>query len=286
MRITDRQLRQIIREEASLLLREASKANSKARRKDYSDVEIEYFGFDMRGLANLAKSLHKLGDFPDERKINKIASKVGKPIEFLGSGSWRLTYAIGNDLVIKHALDFSDEDVDASEVHIEENAAQMNKDDFIIGTDSAVEQVAPRAYLHAPDWSWVVLERVESLGSLDLDDFLIYFRSQYLPDPKTIIGSLLSRALFIILGALSFKDPNFPDSLTLKEIGSLGPNWEHGDVTLGMLRRDLQIKSQLFMGLTKALRKYNIAVNEIENNLGRRADGSIVLLDSSIFFNT
>jgi hypothetical protein len=181
---------------------------------------------------------------------------------------------------------FTDEDVDASEVHVAENAAQMNKDDFIIGTDSAVEQIAPRAYLHAPDWSWVVLERVESLGDLDLDDFLIYFRSQYLPDPKTTKGSLLSGYFSIILGALSFKDPNFPDSLTLKEIGSLGPNWEHGDVTLGALRRDLQTKSQLFIGLTKALRKYNIAVNEIEHNLGIRADGSIVLLDSSIFFNS
>jgi hypothetical protein len=283
MKITQHQLRQIIREE---LLREASKADPRARRKVYSDVEIEYFGFDMKGLANLAKSLHRLGDFPDERKINKIASKVGKPIEFLGSGSWRLAYAIGNDLVIKHAIVLTDEDVDASEVHVAENAAQMNKDDFIIGTDSAVDQVVPRAYLHAPDWSWVVLERVESLGDLDLDDLLIYFRSQYLPDPKTTKGSLLSGYFSIILGALSFKDPNFPDSLALKEIGSLGPNWEHGDVTLGVLRRDLQIKSQLFMGLTKALRKYNIAVNEIESNLGRRADGSIVLLDSSIFFNS
>ena len=283
MKITQHQLRQIIREE---LLREASKADPRARRKVYSDVEIEYFGFDMKGLANLAKSLHRLGDFPDEREINKIASKVGKPIEFLGSGSWRLAYAIGNDLVIKHAIVLTDEDVDASEVHVAENAAQMNKDDFIIGTDSAVDQVVPRAYLHAPDWSWVVLERVESLGDLDLDDLLIYFRSQYLPDPKTTKGSLLSGYFSIILGALSFKDPNFPDSLALKEIGSLGPNWEHGDVTLGVLRRDLQIKSQLFMGLTKALRKYNIAVNEIESNLGRRADGSIVLLDSSIFFNS
>ena len=249
-------------------------------RSEREEVERQYFGRSNRSMDNLAKTLLKAfsvhGEEPDSDVMQKIQSRWGKNIQFLGAGAYRIVFSIGNDLVLKISLDgVGDEGL----LH---SGHQMNQDDFTLGTDQEINHVFPRAYIHGPQFRWIVLERVKPLETES--QFIPFFPSSLLPDPSSLDSAGKDAYAGLVGGALKFKSHYFEDDKRLGSFPGFRREWGSGDKTLGELRADLVDSSETFAGLANALNKYKIDPDEIRHdNLGIGDDGRLVLLDSSIF---
>ena len=244
------------------------------------DVESSYFGVKESKLGQLADDLiaafTELGEEPIEETMREIHKKWGPNIKFMGSGSYRFVFSISKDFVIKISLG------DIGDTGLEESGHDMNRFDFELGNNVELEGIMPRAYEHAPDFEWVVLERVQPIESESR--YLSFFRSRFLPNPNMLDEEGKEIYRKFIYAALQLRSPFFENDKLLRSIGNFGPNWEHGEVTLGDLRDDFLDKSTPFIGLWHAINSYMIDTNEIRtDNLGIGDDGRLVLLDSSIF---
>jgi hypothetical protein len=257
------------------LIREAIELNDE-------DVESSYFGVKESKLGQLADDLiaafTEFGSEPSDETMREIHKRWGPNIKFIGSGSYRFVFSISKDFVIKISLD------GIGDTGLEDSGHEMNRLDFEIGNNAELKNIMPRAYEHAPDFKWVVLERVQPIESESR--YLSFFRSRFLPNPHTLDeeGKEIYRGF--IYAALQLRSPFFENNKLLRSIGNFGPKWEHGDVTLGELRKDFKDKSTAFFGLQEAIKRHKIDTNEIHaDNLGIGSDGRLVLLDSSVFPN-
>lgn len=254
-----------------------------------SDTEDQFFGISQASLDALSKELLRLwsvqGDWTyseGDPEVVALRKRFRLPIEFIGFGAFRIVFSIGNDLVLKLSTDSLAETTYAS-------ADQMNMDDFALGTDSSIRSIVPRAYKHAADWSWVLLERVEPLNSDE--EFFRFFRSDLLPDPlelselgrekyDTLIRVLLDMQNYALYRPLEMSDTVL-SYFRGSELARMTPD---PSVPLLEVRKDLLRKSPFFRGLVIARKRYNIRTSEIRvDNLGIGSDGRLVLLDSSIF---
>lgn len=267
------------------LIREMTDAEASA-------TEDKYFGISQASLDALSKELLRLwgvsGDWTysdNNPEVVALRKRFQLPIEFIGFGAFRIVFSIGNDLVLKISTDSQAEE-------IYDSADQMNMDDFALGTDSSIRSIVPRAYKHAADWSWVLLERVEPLASDN--DFFHFFRSDLLPDPlelsevgledyMTLLGVLLEMKNFKLDRPLEMSDTVL-SYFRSKQLARMTPD---PSVPLLEVRKDLLRRSIFFRGLIIARKRYNIRISEIRSdNLGIGSDGRLVLLDSSIFPDT
>ena len=266
--------------------------------QDPEAVERAYFSGSRSDFERLARALlaaySEAGtDEPPPEVLQDLSKTWGRPIEFIGFGSYRVTFSIGRDLVMKMSLDELGPGPDPDTgVSGDPAGAEMNRDDFRLGTDPQLDHIVPRAYLHAPDWSWVVLERVAPLGSTE--QFLSFFRSPLLPPVATLGEAGIERvveALRIVLEIQAGKQSGTerPDDPLEMYLGYDVPQPE---ATLEALGSDLLRRSAPFRGLVKLLTRYNVSLDEIISqygygvqlqNLGLGSDGRLVLLDSSIF---
>ena len=277
MRISESRIRQIIRQSLRDFILEST-------RSDRDALEREYFGRSKRSMSSLVQALLKTFVSghqwpPDAAAMSDIQRRSGKDIKFLGAGVFRAVFSIGNDLVLKISLD-SITDIELAEINTSAN--KMNKDDFTLGTDRELGHIFPRAYMHGPHFSWVVLERVKPVETDS--QFILFFPSSLLPDPKTLSAEDQKVYSRVISGALNFKSRYFGDNKLLKSFPGFSLSWGSGDKTLGELREDLLDTSAAFAGFAKAINKYQIDSSELRfDNLGIGDDGRLVLLDSSIF---
>ena len=245
-------------------------------------------------IKNLDKLAHvllemfsRLGEWmfsPDDPEVEEVRNHFGIPFEYIADGSFRVTFSIGNNRIIKISKDLlgagAEDDFDVS---------QMNQDDWTMGKDDLVTDIFPRSYEHAPDFSWIVMEQVEPLRQEE--DFFKYFRTKLLPDPvslgeegrsdyETLIRILLEMNHYKLMRPLREED-NLKGYFLGSEIVKKSENPE---VSLLDIRRDLIKNSRTFRGFVRALTRYNIRVSEINgDNVGIAKDGRLVLLDSSIF---
>lgn len=268
------------------LIREMTDAESR-------DLEDKYFGISQESLDALSKALLEMfgrqGEWeysPNDPELVALRKRFRVPIEYVGGGSYRIVFSIGNDLVLKISTDsLGDEPFDPP-------ADQMNADDFALGTDPDIRNIVPRAYKHSDDWSWVLLERVEPLPRES--DFLKFFRSELLPDPNSLGESgkesyeTLIHALLDMKNYYNYRPLDMTDTvLSYFRGGELAKATPDPSVPLLEIRKDLLRRSAVFRNLVIARKRYNIRSFEIRSdNLGIGSDGRLVLLDSSIFPDT
>lgn len=268
------------------LIREMTDAASR-------DLEDKYFGISQASLDALSKALLEMfgrrGEWEyssSDPEVVALRKRFRIPVEYIGGGSYRIVFSIGNDLVLKISTD------SLGSVPFDPPADQMNADDFALGTDPDIRNIVPRAYKHADDWSWVVLERVEPLGWES--DFLQFFRSELLPDPLSLGESgkesydTLFRVLLDMQNYKLYRPLDMNDTVLSYFRGSeLAKETPDPSVPLLEIRKDLLRTSVAFRGLVIARKRYNIRTTEIHSgNLGIGSDGRLVLLDSSIFPDT
>lgn len=254
------------------------------------DTEEQYFGISQASLDALSKELLQLWGVQgywtyseSDPEVVALRKRFRLPIEFIGSGSFRIVFSIGNDLVLKLSTDsLSGQPIDWS-------ADQMNMDDFVLGTDSGIRSIVPRAYKHAADWSWVLLERVEPLENDN--DFFRFLLSDLLPDPLALSEVGRENYMTLLGVVLQMKNSKLNRPLEMKDTvssyfggGELVRMTPDPSVPLLEIRKDLLRHSIFFRGLVIALKRYNIRIDEIHSgNVGIGSDGRLVLLDSSIF---
>lgn len=261
-------VRQIIREELE---------------SEKDKLERAYFGFDRSGMDALAKDLVQTWSRfqkPQAQDVNAVGKKHGLFVQFIGSGEFRATFSIGNDLVLKISLRSVDPMAWTNDQKFG-SGNKMNEHDFWLGTDDEIEHVFPRAYMHAPDWSWIVLERVDPVSSKY--QWLDYFRSDYLHHPGRLSDKMKADYNSLIYSCLYFTGPDpVPGDIQLDAWPGAVKS-EYLDKTLDDLRADLLKNSQAYLGFYNLLQRYNVRIIEIHpNNLGIGSDGRLVLLDSSI----
>lgn len=208
---------------------------------------------------------------------DEIRKNFNRDITEAGSGSFRTTYMVDNDYVIK---------VDSS---INGSGKQMNKEDGEVGRNPKYSSIFPKALSVAPDGSWVILQKVHEIQ--DLMTLITLFPNKIIPPTsfgKFYTQSLLSIALSYQVAALQY-DQNqmdfhkyqyesmFKNSL-VKDIGR--------DVTFQEF-----IKSWIsptFITVAKAVIEYGLDADEavrpynsgyvVEENGEKR----FVILDSSV----
>lgn len=251
----------------------------------------EYFGISQDSLNDLSKELFEMFSregawlfAPNDPEVVRLRKKFGVPVEYVADGSYRITFSIGNDLVLKIS-----KDMQGNVSEGEPEAGQMNQDDWTLGNDPSIMNIVPRAYKHATDWSWVLLERVEPLSREE--DFFQNFRSDFLPGPDELSDADRADYLTLIHMLLEMKNYKLDRPLEMRDtlksyfLGSgIVKKSPDPDIPLLEIRRNLMRMSTAFKGLVLALKRYNIRISEINSdNLGVGADGRLVLLDSSIF---
>lgn len=253
-------------------------------------LEDKYFGISQESLDALSKALLEMfgrhGEWmysPGDPEVLELRKRFRVPVEYIGGGAFRIVFLIGNDLVIKISTD------SLGEEPWDPPANQMNQDDWTLGNDPDMRNIMPRAYKHAADWSWIVLERVEPLEREE--DFFRFFRSSLLPDPLELSELGRERYVELIRVLLEMKNHALDRPLEMKDTvlsyfrsSELARETPDPEVPLLEIRKDLLRRSVAFRSLVIALKRYNIRVSEIRaDNIGIGSDGRLVLLDSSIF---
>ena len=208
---------------------------------------------------------------------DEIRKNFNRNIRKAGSGSFRITYIIDNDYVVK--VDFS----------MDGSGKQMNKEDGEVGRNAKYSSIFPKALGIASDGSWVILQNVHEIQ--DLFALIGLFQNKIIPPNlfgKFYTQSLLSIALKYQIAALQYDqeqmdfykhqyETKFKNNLA-KDIGR--------DVTFQEF-----IKSWIsptFITVAKAAIEYGLDVDEavrpfnsgyvIEENGEKR----FVILDSSV----
>ena len=228
--------------------------------EELQDLETKYFGKDTDALTSLALELSHYArkastlDGPDSAlALKKIGKKYGSKITFLGSGAYRSTFSIGDDLVIKVANELG------------MGADEMNRDDYRLGKDTEIGQIAPRSYIHGDNFDWVILERVKEIT--DEREIIHFFKSSLISNPESLTESQVWEYFHLLQDAFYEKNKRDYDSPAVDK-----------------LNLELTKISPLFRNFKRAIKKYNIAGRELRpDNFGIGSDGRLVLLDSSIF---
>jgi len=221
---------------------------------------------------------------PDDPEVESLREKFGIPVEYIADGSFRVTFTIGNNRVLKISKDRL-RSIPADDFDV----GQMNQDDWTMGQDDLVTDVFPRSYEHAPDFSWIVMEEVEPLRRES--DFFRFFRTDLLPNPKSLgetgLEEYATLIRVLLRGYNDRRQERLREEDTLRHYfpgGEIVRKSQNPDISLLSIRSDLKDSSSTFAGFIRALGRYNIRVSEINGeNTGIARDGRLVLLDSSIF---
>ena len=241
------------------------------------DLETKYFGKSKNSLYKICELLlenynqNSYDNYQLDRFAKVLGKNVGLNIKFMGSGAYRTTYAIGNDLVMKIASDMSDP-----------YTTDMNKNDHKLGTDSEIGNIFPRAYLHGGNFEWVLLERVTPINKNH--EAAKYFENPILPPVDQLSESEKNDYFNLVI--LSLEENNRGRFYNLIHHSSISKKYppKESIPTLDDVRQNMLKNSHTYRNLYKAVKKYGIDTSEIRfQNIGYGSDDRFVVLDSSIF---
>jgi hypothetical protein len=225
-------------------------------RKYLAEDEAQYFPW--------LKEIQATDDFDEIHEI--LESDRFKK---LGTGSFRAVYQPVDDP--DHVIKMIHEPDDYK--------MQMNEDDF--NTAKRYPLIFPRAYAHADDFSWVVMENIPQIYYMeDLDKTL----DKSFPAEKEAVLQSRQDAninpadpfhiLKMILGSFRYdrtKDPSDDKSKSAEIAQELGI----------LLSR---VAGPAYQELSKAMHEFNIDKYEIgRGNIGHDSEGNFKIIDSSIF---
>lgn len=120
---------------------------------------------------------------------DKVEIKLG--IKRLGCGKFRCGFDVGTKEIIK---------VDITPYG---GGKDHNKDDFTLGTLSERSNIFPKAYAHANDFSWVLLEKVDPFSVKRVEEYVSFF-------PNSILNSKRATSqtkYYCILAAFMYASP-------------------------------------------------------------------------------
>lgn len=101
---------------------------------------------------------------------DQVEIKLG--IKRLGCGKFRCGFDVGTKEIIK---------VDITPYG---GGKDHNKDDFTLGTLSENSNIFPKAFAHADDFSWVLLEKVNPFSVQRVNEYVAFFPNSYLTSKR------------------------------------------------------------------------------------------------------
>jgi hypothetical protein len=158
---------------------------------------------------------------------------------------------------------------------------QMNEDDF--NTAKRYPLIFPRAYAHADDFSWVVVDKASPLI--------------YMEDMQKVLDKSFPAEQEVILNSRMAKNINPADPLHIMKVimssfrgGDRAKIPRQGHETEGDLEasrmQDLlaPVAGPAYQELSKAMHEFNIDKYEIgRGNIGYDSESSFKIIDSSVF---
>ena len=209
--------------------------------------------------------------------------------EIVGQGSFRKVY------VPKSAPDYV-----IKVIHEDDDAKKkMNKEDF--ETAVAYPLIFPKAYVHSPDWKWVVVENIEPL--VEPQDMQKVLDKSFAAEQQAILENWKEMDVSVWLSSLKIADPFH---LMRAIMGSFRSDRDEaptlvprGKNELGFLDASLQaderdamlvqsiiapVAGAAYQELSKAMQSFAIDKYEIgRGNIGFDKDYNFKIIDSSIF---
>jgi hypothetical protein len=206
----------------------------------------------------------------------------------VGRGSFRAVY-----------VPREDEDYVVKIVHdLDRDKLQMNKDDF--NTAKRYPFIFPKAYAHADDFSWIVMEKASPL--VDTDEMQKVLDQSFPTEQEALVGALTElgkdggwwaqwnpadpfHIMKMIMGSFRFdRDINeVVDPTLVTARHGRGTNKE------AVTARDLQdiltpVAGRAYQELSKAMHEFEIDKYEIGiGNIGHDEDYNFKIIDSSVF---
>jgi hypothetical protein len=252
-------------------------------KEEFAEEEQQYFGKSLelgdqivemfqQFLKDTVYPRHPEPTIPDVQRYlqfftDDVEMKLG--IKRLGCGKFRCGFDVGGNEIIK---------VDVTPYGA---GREHNQDDHRLGTISLPYRIFPKAYAHSPDFSWVLLEKVEPLLR-NADKFVSYFPNIVLTQRKTynvvrysiIIASFIynsgehQRAINYLLNAnipKMFIDTNNDEDVQLVMRAFTGRNSETYNTVLNVINQF-------------GMRPEEVALR----NTGVGSDDRFIILDSSV----
>lgn len=276
MRLTEGQLRRIIKEELS---------------REYFGISdnIDEMVAELRELEHGSRR-YNMQDVVG--RMSDVGKRYGMDVTYIASGTARFALALGSDLILKVARS-SSSDPSVSP----KGAKRMNHDDYKLGTDPSLGGAFVRAYDHAPDWSWILLEKVQVIH--DNESFVKLFPNELLPSLEEVRSSdsidrkisMFPEMLYVdVIQAFLSPDP-------AREISSWPPLGRNLLAVMRIKNPSLpeigedEVRAILaaynrhrgFRSIRKAVIKHGVASVEIRSdNVGVTPGGDVVLIDSSM----
>ena len=258
--------------------------------KTTKELERKFYGTDIEDLAEslystylrISESEYNTVEENAIRTLEEIEGKfIFKQIKVLGSGSWRLSFSIDDDFIIKINHDDS------------YSGRQMNKDDARLGTMGDISEFFPRVYSHDPEYKWIVMEKGQVIKRWD--EMLTFFPNRLLLPYEACKGkytymSLFNDCLYYNVGIKSKKSHYVNYSLETDNsanILSLLHEKEENKLKfptapkISLLAENF--KYPLYVKLVNAISEFDIEPEEVRPyNTGIGKDGRFLLIDSSI----
>jgi len=231
-------------------------------RKFLAEDEAQYFPW-LKDLPEEPSDL-VLGD-----RLRDLVQSGDDRFKILGAGAFRTVWTPrgDNDHVIKVVHDLDDYKL------------QMNKDDF--ETAKRYPLIFPKAYAHADDFEWIVMERVSPVTSMD--EMQKVLDKSFPAEQEAILKARRDaninpadpfHILKMILGSFRYDRTKAPSTDKSKS-GEIAQE-------LGVLLS--RVAGPAYQELSKAMHEFNIDKYEIgRSNVGYDSEGNFKIIDSSVF---
>jgi hypothetical protein len=219
-------------------------------RKYITEGEAEYFPW--------LKEIQSTDDFDEIQAI--LESDRFKKI---GTGSFRSVYQPVDDP--DHVIKMIHEPDDYK--------MQMNEDDF--NTAKRYPLIFPRAYAHADDFSWVVMEKVTPITYMD--DLEKVLDKSFAAEKEAILNSRRE-------ANINPADPFHILKMIMNSFRGVGEASEEDARTAQVQDLLVPVGGRAYQELSKAMHEFSIDKYEIgRGNIGYDSDGNFKIIDSSIF---
>ena len=285
MRITEGQLRRIIREVIEEMPSQIPAQDSnypEEEEDDYSaeeaveepNIEEKHFGFSLDTIGKKITKALELWDLSPEfhhLQLSEFIVKVVKDPEFrfLGEGSFRKAFSYGSDYVIKVV----------TPGYYFKQALKMNKEDAMFGRMPKYSNLFPKVYQTDAAYKWIIMEKCSVINNEK--EFVEFFPN---PDVDPSVPGLLTR-MSLFTYVLSY--------CVYREMGNTR------DMEGAASYLDYLIKHELYVNFEQLIRSYEkltlfnkivdfcaefgVMPREIRvGNTGVSSDGRFVIIDSSV----
>lgn len=250
--------------------------------EEFAEEEKQYFGKSLQlgdqivemfqqFLKDTVIPRHPQPTIPDVQTYlqfftDDVEMKLG--IRKLGCGKFRCGFDVGTKEIIK---------VDITPYGA---GKEHNQDDHKLGTISLPYNIFPKAYAHASDFSWVLLEKVTPFGK-NLNAYVHFFPNSILIQKRATEQT----KYYCILASFMYNSGKYDDAkrFLLRWVPKTIVDTEEQEQVETLMRAFIGKGSQTYQNVIKVINEFGMRPEEVAlRNTGLGSGDRFVILDSSV----